>query len=97
MLKGGYTYIMTTKKNTVLYVGVTSDLGVRNFKHKTKYYPSSFTKKYNVDKLVYLEHYDRIMDAIRREKQIKGWKRVRKIELIKSTNPEFRELSLFIG
>lgn len=92
MTKGGFVYILTTVKNTALYVGITNNLEVRNYKHKTKYYPNSFTKKYNIDKLVYFEHYDNIEDAIRREKQIKGWLRVKKIELIRNLNPDFKDL-----
>jgi len=95
MQKGGYLYINTTSKNTVLYIGATSDIHARDWKHKTGYYQSSFTKKYNVDKLVYYEYYDNIEDAIRREKQIKNWRREKKINLIKTMNPEFKELSLF--
>ncbi|OGY92268.1 MAG: hypothetical protein A3H70_03440 [Candidatus Komeilibacteria bacterium RIFCSPLOWO2_02_FULL_48_11] len=95
MQKGGYVYITTTKKNTVLYIGVTSDISVRDYKHKTKFYENSFTKKYNVDKLVYYERYDFIEDAIKREKQLKNWRREKKINLIKSMNPEFKELSMF--
>lgn len=82
-----------TAKNTALYVGVTNNIAVRNFKHKTRYYPNSFTKKYNIDKLVYFERYDNIEDAIRREKQIKGWLRFKKIELIKILNPDFKDLA----
>ena len=86
MQKGGYIYIMTTQKNSVLYIGVTSDIAVRDYKHKTKFYENSFTKKYNVDKLVYYERYDFIEDAIKREKQLKNWRREKKINLIKSIN-----------
>jgi len=95
MEKGGYLYINTTKKNTALYVGVTSDLHVRDWKHKTGYHNNSFTKKYNIDKLVYYEYYEDIEPAIIREKQIKRWRREKKIDLIKSVNPEFKDLSLF--
>ena len=90
---GGYVYITTTKKNTALYVGVTSSLAVRDFQHKKHISSNSFTKRYNVDKLVYFEYYESIVDAIRREKQIKGWKRDRKISLIKKINLKFEELS----
>ena len=95
MQKGGYVYITTTAKNSVLYIGVTSDLAVRDYKHKSKFYENCFTKKYNVYKLVYYERYDFIEDAIRREKQLKNWRREKKINLIKLMNPEFKELSLF--
>lgn len=92
---GGYVYINTTTKNTALYVGVTSDLTVRDYQHKKHVSPNSFTKRYNIDKLVYFERYESMVDAIRREKEIKGWRRDRKIALIKKVNPEFKELSFY--
>ncbi len=92
MQKGGSIYIMINQRNTTLYVGVTSDLAVRISKHLNKEYINSFTKKYNLDKLVYFEDYDSIKDAIAREKVIKGWTRDKKIALIKSMNPEFKDL-----
>ena len=63
-----YVYILASKKNGTLYVGVTSDLGGRVFEHKTRLHPKSFTSKYGVDKLVYYETFDDIRDAIDREK-----------------------------
>ena len=90
--KGGYVYIITNKYNTVLYVGVTSNLPGRIGKHKDKFYPKSFTAKYNVDKLVYFEVFDSIVDAIFREKQIKAGSRKRKEELINSLNPAWKDL-----
>jgi len=83
---------MMNQRNTTLYVGVTSSLAVRITKHKNKEYINSFTKKYNIDKLVYFEDYDSIEDAIVREKMIKGWKKFKKIELIKKENPGFKDL-----
>jgi putative endonuclease len=88
----GFVYIMTNKNNTVLYVGVTSDLIDRTFKHKSKKYPNSFSAKYNIDKLVYFEELDTIGDAIKREKQIKAGSRGKKIELIMSINPQWDDL-----
>ena len=82
----------TTKKNTVLYTGSTSDLKGRIHQHKTKEFPNSFTAKYNVDKLVYYEYYHFIEEAIEREKQIKSWKRVKKIKLIVDFNSEWKDL-----
>ena len=70
--KGGYIYIITNQHHTVLYVGVTSNLPGRIGQHKDKFYPKSFTAKYNVDKLVYFEVFNSIVDAIMREKQIKA-------------------------
>ena len=86
-----FIYILTNKNNTVLYIGVTSDLKQRIYQHKTKKYPS-FTKKYNIDKLVYFEKYNNIEDAIRREKQLKGWSRKKKDELVTSINPDWKDL-----
>ena len=93
MERGGAIYILTNKNNTVLYTGVTSDLRKRLYEHKNKIYSSSFTKKYNVSKLVYFEVFSLIEEAIGREKQIKGGSRKKKIELIESINPEWKDLS----
>jgi putative endonuclease len=89
--KGGYVYILTNDSNKVLYTGVTSDLVKRVYEHKEKMV-EGFTKKYNVDKLVYYEVSDGIEEAILREKQIKAGSRQKKIDLIKSTNPSFKDL-----
>ena len=92
MERGGFAYITTTNKNTALYTGSTSDLKVRIYQHKTKEHPGSFTAKYNVDRLVYYEYFHFIEEAIAREKQIKSWKRVKKVKLINDFNPEWKEL-----
>ena len=84
---------MTNKTNRVLYTGVTNDLKRRVYEHKNKLV-EGFTKKYNIGKLVYHEVCEDIEGAILREKQIKGWLRVKKIALIESINPEWRDLSL---
>ena len=97
MEKDGFVYIMTNKYNTVLYTGVTSDLTNRIFEHKTKYYPKSFTSKYNINKLVYYEDYSDIEEAIAREKQIKGMSRKKKEELINTQNHDWIDLSNEIG
>lgn len=91
MEKNGYVYIMTNKNNTVLYTGVTSDLMNRVHEHKQKLV-EGFTKKYNINKLIYYEAFDEIFEAIVREKQIKGWIRKKKIDLIESMNPEWKDL-----
>jgi putative endonuclease len=83
---------MTNRHRTVLYVGVTSDLDKRIAEHRAGIHPSSFTKKYNVDRLVYYELGKDIRSAIAREKQLKGWRRAKKVALIESTNPEWRDL-----
>ena len=91
MEKKGYTYILFSKRNGTLYVGVTSDLIKRIWEHKNKII-EGFTKKYNVDKLGYYEIFDDIENAIIREKQIKSWSRKKKLFLIESTNPEWNDL-----
>ena len=90
--KNYYVYILTNKSNT-LYTGVTNDLFRRLYEHKNKLIPG-FTKKYNIDKLIYYEVFDDPETAIRREKEIKGWTRRKKIKLIKKVNPEFKELEI---
>jgi putative endonuclease len=91
-MKPGWVYIMTNKHNTTLYVGVTSDIITRPIQHKEKYFPNSFSAKYNLDKLVYYEFHDYIGEAIIREKQIKGGSRQRKIWLIESINLDWKDL-----
>jgi putative endonuclease len=91
MNKQYYVYIMTNKTNTVLYTGITNDLKRRIYEHKNKLL-SGFTKKYNINKLVYYEIFDNPYYAIQREKQIKGGSRKKKIELIKNFNPNFNDL-----
>jgi len=86
-----YVYIMTNKSRT-LYVGVTSNLLRRIFEHKN-HLIEGFTEKYNINKLVYYEMTNDIIEAISREKQIKGWLRQKKIDLIQSMNPTWRDLS----
>lgn len=86
-----YVYILFSKRNGTLYVGVTSDLLKRIFEHKNKF-ADGFTKKYNVDKLGYYEIYDNIEDAIIREKKLKGSSRKKKLELIEINNPNWHDL-----
>lgn len=86
-----YVYIATNSRNTVLYTGVTNDLTRRISEHKQKLIPG-FTTKYNVIKLVYYEVFSSPEEAIAAEKKIKGWTRNKKIDLIRSTNPEFKDL-----
>jgi len=90
-MKDYFVYIMTNKSKT-LYTGMTNNLARRDFEHKKKLL-EGFTKKYNINKLVYFEVFNNPDDAIRREKQIKGWLRKKKIELIESMNPEWKDLS----
>ena len=90
--KKGYVYIMFNKRNGTLYVGMTSFLKRRVYEHKTKLHPQSFTAKYDVDKLGYFEEYPMVVDAIAREKQIKGGSRADKIALIEGMNPNWEDL-----
>ena len=89
--RNGYVYLMTNKRDTVIYTGVTSNLIKRVYEHREGL-AEGFTKKYNVKKLVYYEVADDIESAIAREKQIKAGSRKKKIALIKSTNPAFKDL-----
>lgn len=89
-------YILTNKRNTVFYIGVTGDLIKRVWQHREKLV-EGFTRKYNIDKLVYYEIYNNPIDAITREKQIKAGSRNKKIRLIGSTNPDFEDLSSKLG
>ena len=90
-MKKGYVYILTNKSNNVLYVGVTSDIVRRIYEHKN-HLVDGFTEKYNVTKLVYVETTELITDAIKREKQLKYWSRIKKENLIKSVNPNFDDI-----
>jgi putative endonuclease len=92
MNKGGYVYIMTNKYNRVLYTGVTSSIKGRVWQHKVKFFEKSFTARYNINKLVYYQFYATIDEAIAEEKRIKGGSRKKKIALIESVNPEWRDL-----
>lgn len=87
-----WIYMLTNKNHTTLYVGVTNDLGVRVREHKSKHNPKSFTARYNVDRLIYYEGFDSIVEAIATEKYIKRKTRKWKEELIGRVNPEWREL-----
>lgn len=89
-------YIMTNYLNTTFYVGVTNNLLRRVCEHKSQN-KDCFTSKYNLNKLVYFEMTESIEVAIRREKQLKNWKRQWKIDLIAKNNPAFKDLSNDIG
>ncbi|MDE1176825.1 MAG: GIY-YIG nuclease family protein [Edaphobacter sp.] len=88
----GYVYIMASSFKR-LYIGVTSDLGVRVRQHKEHRYPDSFTARYRIDHLVYFERYGMIEDAIARETRLKKWSRLKKISLIVENNPTWQDLS----
>lgn len=88
-------YILASKKEGTLYIGVTSDLEKRVWQHKNKII-KGFTEKYNVDKLVYYEQTENVESALTREKQLKEWQRRWKIRLIEKDNPEWNDLSELI-
>ncbi|MFZ5786599.1 MAG: GIY-YIG nuclease family protein [Acidobacteriota bacterium] len=86
-------YILSNRRGGVLYTGVTSDLERRVWQHQLHQDPSSFSARYNCNRLVYFEVTPDVEAAIKREKQIKGWLRRRKVALIEASNPEWRDLS----
>jgi len=86
-----YIYILCNSHRTVLYIGMTDDLRQRIYFHKKRLIPG-FTKKYNVEKLVYFEECYAQEEALVREKQLKGWRRDRKVKLIEEKNPEWIDL-----
>ena len=90
-VRQNYVYIMTNRSRT-LYTGVTSNLERRVYEHKQRM-GSKFTSKYNITQLAYYEECSDTREAIAREKQIKGWLRAKKIALIESVNPEWKDLS----
>jgi len=89
--KGGYVYIVSNKHRTVYYIGVTNNLYTRAYQHKTGE-GSAFTKKYNCHDLIYYEFFETIEAAIQRKKRLKKWNRAWKEQLIKSLNPEMKDL-----
>jgi putative endonuclease len=92
----GYVYILANGYKR-LYTGVTSRLAQRVREHKERMHPDSFTARYNIDQLVYYEYLESISRVIAREKEIKGMLRVKKIQLIVGSNPEWKDLSLQWG
>ena len=90
-MKNYYVYIMTSSSGT-LYTGMTNDLKRRVYQHKHKLI-EGFTEKYNVTRLAYYEETQDVQTAIAREKEIKSWRRNKKLELIKSLNPTWQDLS----
>ncbi len=90
-MKSYWVYIMSSKRNGNIYVGVTSDLLRRVYEHKEKLI-EGFTKKYNITQLVHAEEFQDINDAIYREKCIKKWNRTWKLKLIEEQNPDWRDL-----
>ena len=92
MERGGVVYIITKFTHSTLYPGVTSDLIFRTIQHREKLHPDSFTAHYNITKLVYYFFYPTIEEAIAEEKRIKDGSRIKKLKLIKSINPEWKDL-----
>jgi len=91
-----FVYIMSNQWR-VLYVGITTDLATRVAQHKRGHHSNSFTSRYGLNRLVYYETYGSITAAIAREKQMKGWMRIRKLALIIEANPRWSDLSLEWG
>ncbi len=91
-MKTYYVYIMSNFTNSTLYVGVTNDIVRRVYEHKNKLV-EGFTERYNINKLVYVEECNDINAALEREKQIKRWRREKKVAIINELNPEWRDLS----
>lgn len=87
-----YTYIMSNIHRTVLYIGMTNSLDRRTVEHRIHINKKSFTARYNVSVLLHFEEFDTPREAIAREKQLKGWTRKRKIDLIKIKNPQMHDL-----
>ncbi|MEK7610927.1 MAG: GIY-YIG nuclease family protein [Patescibacteria group bacterium] len=92
MDKTFYVYILTNLSAT-LYIGITSNLSRRIWEHKNKKV-DGFTKRYNINKLIYVENYNNPLEAIAREKELKGWTRQKKMRLIQETNPDFIEIGI---
>jgi putative endonuclease len=92
MRSSGYFVYILSSRTKVLYIGVTGDLERRLWQHK-EHVVDGFTAKYNVTALVYFEQTTDVREAIAREKQIKGWRRSKKVALIESVNPEWKDLS----
>ena len=90
-MKQAFIYILSSKQNGTIYIGVTSNLVQRIYQHKQGKI-EGFTKKYDVNKLVYFEEHTGMESAIRREKQLKNWRRAWKIELIEKINPSWKDL-----
>ncbi len=92
-MRNYYVYILTNKSNKVLYIGFTSDIKKRIYQHKNKLI-EGFSSKYNLNKLVYFESTNDVNSAIFREKQLKGWLRSKKNEIIEQSNKNWNDLSL---
>jgi putative endonuclease len=94
-MSAGYTYIMGSLTGT-LYIGVTSNFDTRILQHKNGTF-EGFSKTYGCTRLIYFEKYDDIRTAIAREKQLKGWRREKKLNLVRTTNPDFKDPAEKLG
>ena len=90
-MKEGWLYLLASKRNGTLYLGVTSELRSRIWQHRTAAI-EGFSKQYGCNRLVWIEHYPNLHDARVREAQMKKWKRAWKLELIEKYNPDWRDL-----
>ena len=88
-----FVYILANERNTVFYTGMSGDLPNRLDQHYFKDYPKSFTARYNINKLIYFEVFENVYEAINREKEIKHWRRSKKLALIKTINPTLKDIS----
>ena len=95
MIKRSYVYILSNKSNSVLYIGVTSDL-IRRISNHKEGKGSIFTKRYKIHKLIYFEEFTGIIRAVAREKQLKNWHRSWKLNLVQKQNPELKDLFFLI-
>jgi len=93
MARTDYVYLLTNWNNNVMYVGMTNNLERRMYEHKKKLV-EGFTRKYNINKLVYFEEAQEVQTAIMREKEIKKWRREKKDFLVNSENPQWKDLSV---
>lgn len=96
MLPVAFVYILTNKINTVLYVGMTTDVRTRLWEHREKINPKSFTARYNTSKLIYYEPYQSVEEAVERERYIKGKTRKWKADLVATMNPNWNDLTVEI-
>jgi putative endonuclease len=96
IVEQAYVYILANTFQR-LYIGITTEIETRIAQHKSGFYPDSFTTRYKIDKLVYVERLARIPEAIAREKQLKNWSRIKKLRLIVAQNPTWQDLSVEWG
>jgi putative endonuclease len=97
MLPSAWVYFLTNRHHTTLYTGVSTDLSTRLWEHKSKQNKKSFSAKYNLHKLVYIEAFETLVEAIKREKYLKGKSRAFKEALINNTNPDWNDLQPSLG